>query len=591
MKPQSIAHMFFEACDNFDKPNAAMVKIEGSYKKFSHKFFRQRVNHFGRGLMGLGVADGDHIAILAETRFEWAIADLGIVCAGGVGIPVYPTLTSDQAAWILDNSEAKGIVVSTLEQAEKVMEAKNRLPKLGFVIMMDDGEAPEGCLKMSDVETKGSREDNENEFEKRWKSIEPEKLLTIIYTSGTTGNPKGVMLTHANLVSNVLACEPFMPYTPSDIHLSHLPLSHVLERMGGYYCMIFRGVTIAYAEDIKTVADNIREVRPTVLISVPRLYEKIYAKIMAGVESGSFIKKAIFNWASKVGAKALTYFNEDQPLPGLLAHKWAIADKLVFSKVKVATGGRLKYLVSGGAPLAREIAEFFLGMGLKMLEGYGLTETSPVLTFNRPNKNKPGTVGPAIPGVEIKIADDGEILTRGPNLMTGYFKNPEATEEVIVDGWFHTGDIGVLDEDGYLKITDRKKDLIVTSGGKNIAPQPMESALKLSGLIEQAVVIGDKRNFITALLVPPWETVNDWAPARGWSKDPEALVKDEGFLKAIGEEVERQLKGFAHYEKVKKFSVIPKLLSIEDGELTPSMKVKRRVVNEKFKALIDGMYS
>jgi len=590
MRPQSIAHLFFDACTRFDKPDAVLVKEKGVYGPYSHKFFRQRVSHFGRGLMGLGLKEGEHVAILAETRFEWAIADLGIISAGGVDVPIYSTLTPDQVAWILNNSESVAIVVSTRDQAEKVLSVKDQIPNVRFMIIMEE-DGPDSFLSMRAVEYKGSCEDNETAFIQRWQARKKDDLLSILYTSGTTGNPKGVMLTHDNLISNVMSCQSMMPCASDDTHLSHLPLCHVFERMGGYYNMLYHGVTIAYAEDISTVAANIMEVKPTVLVSVPRLFEKIYAKVMIGAISSGFIKRTVFKWAMGIGKEAVPYFNKNEPLPGFLSKKWGIADTMVFSKVKEKTGGRLKFMISGGAPLAPEIAELFLGMGLKMVEGYGLTETSPVLTINPVSHNKPGTVGPPLPDVEIMIADDGEILARGPNIMTGYFKNPEATAEVMEDGWFHTGDIGLLDQDGYLRITDRKKDIIVTSGGKNIAPQPLENALKLSSVIEQAVIIGDNRNFVSALIVPPWETIQDWAPGHQWPVTSEELVAHDGFKKFMNKEINQCMANFAHYEKVKKFEILAAPFTVETGELTPSMKVKRRVVNEKYQDVIDAIYA
>ena len=590
--PQSVVHLFFEACEKFDKPDAVKVKIDGAYQPFSHKFFRQRVSHFGRGLMDLGMKKDDRVAIFSETRFEWAVADLGIMSAGGTVVPVYQTLPGEQAEYILNNSGAIGVICSTQALVDEVLSVKEDLPDIRFIIRMDeDGEVGESIMLMSEVERRGATKDNENEYNQRWAQKAAEDILTIIYTSGTTGNPKGVVLTHGNVLANIRSCMTIMPCDHRDTCLSHLPLSHILERMGGYYLMIHSGVTIAYAEDIKTVAQNLMEVKPTVMISVPRLFEKIYAKVMANAESSGWLKKKIFFWALGVARQALPYLNYRKPLPGMLARKYNIADKLVFSKIREKTGGQLELLVSGGAPLAKEIAEMFLGIGLCILEGYGLTETSPVLCINRPEKNKPGTVGPPLPEVEIKIADDGEILAKGPNVMRGYYKNPEATAKAIVDGWFHTGDIGILDEDGYLRITDRKKDLLVTSGGKNIAPQPLESALKLSPFIEQAVVIGDKHNFISALLVPPWETVEEWAPMHGWPSDPHVLAKSPDFHATLEKEIARQLEDFAHYEKVKKFVVLPELLSIEGGELTPSMKVKRKVVTEKYAAEIESIYA
>ncbi len=589
----NLFHLFEHACAQYDKANAVMVKQDGAYKSLSHKFFRQRVFLFGRGLMALGVKPGEHVALMAETRFEWAVADLGVMGAAGVTVPVYPTLLADQAGWILDNSDAVGVVVSTKAQAEKALAARQHAPNLKFIICMeeDGGEVGEDVLTMTEVESRGARTDNEGEFIERWRAIQLEDTLTIIYTSGTTGNPKGVTLTHGNLLANVEACQPLLPFSTGDVHLSHLPLCHVFERMAGYYSLILRGVTIAYAEDIRTVPQNMLEVKPTLIMSVPRLYEKIYAAIMSHASALGLVKRGLFRWALGVGRKAATYRNESKPLPGLLARKWRMADKLVLSKVRQKLGGRLGYAVSGGAPLSREVGELFLSLGVKLVEGYGLTETAPVLTFNTPIRNKPGTVGPPLEGVEIRIADDGEILARGPNVMKGYYKNPEATAEVIdEDGWFHTGDIGLLDEDNFLRITDRKKDIVITSGGKNIAPQPLENALKLSPLIEQAVVVADQRPFVAALLTPPWETLADWAPRNNWPEDPNELVRHQPFLEAMEIEVTQQMTEFAHYEKVKKFSVLPVPFSIETGELTPSLKVKRKVVYEKYAAEIDELY-
>lgn len=587
----SIAQLFFDACQQFDKKDAVLVKTDGTYKPISHRFWRQRVNHFARGLISLGVQIDEKVAILAETRFEWTIADLGIVCAGGVNVPIYPTSSVDDIAYILDNSDAVGVVASSAEQIDKLLSIKDQLPKLRFIIVMDKlDDPPSGVEQMTDIEYHGSQEDNDHVFEARYKARGKDDLLTLIYTSGTTGRPKGVMLSHGNLIANVRGCEPYMAFDEHDIHLSHLPLSHVLERMGGYYTMVFRGVTIAYAEDIKTVSENIMEVQPTILVSVPRLFEKIYAKIMTGVQDGGFIKRKLFGWAMNTGRKAVPYFSKGERPEGWLGKKWDLADKVVYSKVKEKTGGRLRFLISGGAPLSKEVAEFFMGMNMIICEGYGLTETSPVLTINHADWCKPGTVGPPIEGVEIKIADDGEILARGDNVMRGYYKNPEATAEVIVDGWFQTGDIGVIDSDGFLRITDRKKDIIVTSGGKNIAPQPLENQLKLSTMIEQAVVIGDKRNFISALVSPPWETVATWATAKGWPTDPLTLANHQPLIDLIQKEIDHYQKEFAHYEMVKKFRILPALLSVESGELTPSMKVKRRIVNERYKPLIDEMY-
>lgn len=592
MAYQSIPHMFFDVCQKYDKPNAVMVKEEGAYKSYSHKFFRQRVSHLARGLMALGVKADDHVAILGETRFEWGIADMAIVSVGAASVPLYPSLPPDQVCYILDNSESIGIIVSTLEQAEKVLKVKDSVPNIEFIIVMDEvTDLPDGVVTMKAIESKGANTDNENQYLDAWKACQRDDLLTIIYTSGTTGNPKGVMLTHENLLANIEGIEDVVDLTPDDVCLSHLPLSHVLERMAGWFMMLANGITIAYAENIQTMAENLEEVKPTVMVSVPRLFEKIYARIMDKAMSAGFPKKQLFSWALGVGKQALPYILNDKEVPGWLGKKYGLADKLVFSKIREKTGGRMRFLVSGGAPLPKEIGEFFLSIGLKILEGYGLTETSPVLNVNRPGIIRPGTVGPVIKNVEIKIAEDGEILARGPNIMIGYYRNPEATKEVMEDGWFRTGDVGLITEEGCLKITDRKKEILVTSGGKNIAPQPIENALKLSPLIENAVAIGDKRKFISALIVPPWETVAEWAPKNGWPTDPDALVAHEGFRTALQREVDSFLKDFAHHEMVKKFEILPNAFSEEGGELTPSLKIKRRVINEKYGDIIEKMYA
>lgn len=587
----SLVEMFFDAADRFDKNDAVLQKVDGRYVPISHKFFKQRVSQLGRGLMGRGVKPGDHIAILAETRFEWAVSDLAIASVGAATVPLYPSLLPDQVEYILKDSGSTGLLVSSLEQAEKIKQIKDPDIQLRFVAVMDEETSlPDGLVLMSTVEAEGAKLDNEKEYIQTWKSVQRGDLFTLIYTSGTTGDPKGVMLTHENLLANVEGCQDVMPCNETDVGLSHLPLSHVLERMAGLYLLMNSGVTIAYAESIKTMADNLVEVRPTVMVSVPRLFEKIYASINAKADSAGFPKKQLFHWAIGVGMKSLPYFINNMQPPGWLGKKYRLADKLVFSKIREKTGGRLKLLVSGGAPLPKEIGEFFLAIGIKILEGYGLTETSPVLCVNRPDLIRPGTVGPPISNVEIKIADDGEILAKGPNIMVGYYNKPQATEEALQGGWFHTGDVGKMTEEGCLMITDRKKEILVTSGGKNIAPQPIENALKMSPLIEQAVVIGDKRNFITALISPPWETVSEWAPQRGWPDDVATLINLPAFRDAIAKEIEKQLQGFANYEKVKKFQILPRLFEEEKGEMTPSLKIKRRVINEEYEEVINSLY-
>ncbi|CAM2068903.1 Long-chain fatty acid--CoA ligase [Sulfidibacter corallicola] len=590
MQPQSIPQLFFDACQQFDKREAVLVKQDGEYAPFSHRFFRQRVDHFARGLIALGLEVGEHVAILAPTRWEWAIADLAIICGGGVVVPVYPTLGPAKIGAILDHAHCVGVVVADASLAEQALSLREQLPNLRFVISMDGADLPEGVHHLPEVEIEGSRHDNEHEMVARWQSKKPEDLLTIVYTSGTQGDQKGVMLTHGNMIANIRSCEPFMNFGPEDICLSHLPLSHVLERMAGYYTMLYRGVTIAYTPTIQTLVEDMEAVRPTVLISVPRVFEKLYARVLRGINTAGFLKRNMANMALGVGREALPYLINGAQLPSWLSRKYRVADRMVFSKIHEKTGGRLKLMVSGGAPLPRKVTELFLGIGFKVIEGYGLTEAAPVLTINRPDKNRPGTVGPPIPEVEIRIAEDGEILARGPNVMPGYYRDQEATRETLMDGWLHTGDIGVIDAEGCLRITDRKKDLIITSGGKNIAPQPLEKAIVLSPLIERAVIIGDQRPFIAAIIVPAWESIGEWAPERGWSTNPQVLVGNQAFRDTIEAEIATHSENFAFYERVRKFQMLPHSLKVETGELTPSLKVVRRVVIERYGKLVEDLY-
>jgi long-chain acyl-CoA synthetase len=423
--------------------------------------------------------------------------------------------------------------------------------------------------------------------------VAPEDVATFIYTSGTTGDPKGVMLTHSNLVSNVLSSSaPFADMGPADTALSFLPLCHVFERMGGYYLMLQKGVTIAYAESVEKVPENMLEVQPSLMLSVPRLYEKIYARVKEKVAADPPLRQKIFAWAIGVG-RARFRHEVERTSPGLgLRVRAALADALVFKKIKARTGGKLRLFVSGGAPLSREIAEFFGAVGLTILEGYGLTETSPVITVNLPNRMKPGTVGPPIAGVEVKIAGDGEILTRGPHVMKGYYRKPEATAETIdSEGWLHTGDVGVIDPQGFLVITDRKKDILVTSGGKNIAPQPIENRLKTHPLLTEVVMVGNRRNFPSALVIPNFETLEKWARTQGLSfGSREELVAKQEVGEHVMREIDRLSSDLAPFERIKKVTLLPRDFTIEGGELTPTLKVKRRVVEQRYKDVIDKMY-
>jgi long-chain acyl-CoA synthetase len=590
---RTLCDLFHGAVAEFAKPDHLLYKKDGAWRKISSADFLRAVDELSLGLCALGVERGDRVAILAENRPEWAFADLATLTAAAVDVPIYATLTAPQVLYILRDSEAKVVFVSGAPQAAKVAAIRAQAPALRHVVRMDEASAA-GTLSLAEVREKGraALAADPAAARARTATTDAQDVATLIYTSGTTGEPKGVMLTHRNIVSNVEAAITAFPvFGPRDLALSFLPLCHIFERMAGYYMMLARGVTIAYAESVEAVPANMAEVRPTVMCSVPRLYEKMHARILEKVAADPPLRRRVFRWGLGVGLEAFRCrVRKTRPPAGLRVQR-ALAERLVFRKVKRRVGGRLKLFVSGGAPLSREIAEFFGAMGLLILEGYGLTETSPVITVNRPDNFRPGTVGLPLDGVEVRIAPDGEILTRGPHVMKGYFNRPEATAEAIdKEGWFHTGDIGVL-EDGFLTITDRKKDIIVTSGGKNIAPQPIEGALKRSPLIAEVVMIGNKRNFPAALVVPRFEALEKWAQARGIAfRDHEDLVRRPEIVAHYEEAVKQATDDLAKFEQIKKIALLPRELSLEAGELTPTLKVKRRVVEQRYKDMIDRMY-
>ena len=591
--PGTLTKLFFDAVSTFNRPDALQVKVAGAYKPISHSEVADRVRHAARGLSSLGVRRGDRVAILSENRPEWAIADFACLTAGLADVPIYPTLPADQIGYILKDSGAVAIFVSNKAQAEKIREIRSQLTALKTVIGFDDSP---GLTNMSiaELEKRGAAGETSlsiKTFKEDALTVKPDDLATIIYTSGTTGEPKGVMLTHDNIYSNVAASRKAIPFEGNDVGLSFLPLSHIFERMAGHYMMWATGTSIAYAESIDTVAANMQEVRPTLVLSVPRLYEKMYARILETALTGGFLKKKIFFWARGVAERWANEKLSGKEPGGLLARQYAVAQKLVFSKLKARTGGRLRYFVSGGAPLSPDINKFFYAAGLEILEGYGLTETSPVIAVNTPDYFRIGTVGKPIDGVEVKIASDGEILTRGPHVMKGYYNKPEATREAIEpDGWFHTGDIGEL-SDGFLAITDRKKDIIVTAGGKNIAPQPLENKVKTNKYVAQAVMLGDKRKFPSMLVVPNFDQLERWAKNRNiiWT-DRAQLLRMPTIQAKMEKEVNKELAGAAHFEIPKKIGLLEHDFSIERGELTPTQKVKRRAIDKQYKAFIDALY-
>ncbi len=590
--PGTLTELFFSAAEGFDKPDALQFKSAGRYMPISHRVLVERVRHVARGLRLAGVERGHRVAILSENRPEWAIADYACLSAGLTDVPVYPTLPSEQIAYILRDSGAVATFVSNSEQAAKITSIRSELPALRLVIAFEGGAAGSDTT-FAELEARGKDGESRAEvaaYRRAASEVQPDDLATLIYTSGTTGPPKGVMLTHNNIHSNVAATRDKIPFTGEDVSLSFLPLSHIFERMGDY--MLFAsGVSIAYAESIETVPVNMQEVCPSIVLSVPRLYEKMYARVLHNAAASGALKRRIFFWARKVGERwADTKLSGDRQ-GVLLQMEYSLAQKLVFSKVKERTGGKLRYFVSGGAPLAPEINKFFYALGLTILEGYGLTETSPVISVNTPDAFRIGTVGKPVAGVEVQIATDGEILTRGPGVMMGYYNDPGATAEAIdSDGWFHTGDIGEI-RDGFLAITDRKKDIIVTAGGKNIAPQPIENRVKTNKYVSQAVMIGDRRKFPSILIVPNFEQLESWAKKENlqWTDRSQLLALPAVQVK-MNDEVLGELEGLAHFESPKKIALLEHDFSIERGELTPTQKVKRRIVDKHYRELIDSLY-
>ena len=589
------------------KPLAMGRVRAGVVDGISSKELFESVRDLSLGFSALGVQRGDRVALISESRPEWILTDLAVTTAGAVTVPVYPTLSAAQARYILHDCGARIAVVSTTEQLQKVQAVRHQLPAIEALILMDGpaGEESPSIVSFEEVRQRGhARMVAEwgvgREFRDAARSVRPEDLATIIYTSGTTGEPKGVMLSHGSLVANMCSGAEALDVHEGDVALSFLPLSHAFERMVCYVYLL-RGVTTIFAESLETIGRDVAAVKPTVFTGVPRVYEKMHARISQTGQSGSPAKSAIFRWAAGVGmARGRALLSGKRPSP-LLALQAALADRLVFSRIREGVGGRLRYLVSGSAPLGTTVAEFFHGFGLPIIEGYGLTETAPILTVNPPSAPRAGTVGKPVAGVELRIAADGEILARGPNLMTGYYNKPDATADAIKDGWFHTGDIGRIDAEGYLAITDRKKDLLVTSGGKNIAPQPIENVLKQSPLVAEAVVLGDRRKFVSALIVPDFAALERRLRDLGRSPQPpndgaklsverEQLVKRPDVVALYQEIVDGLNRELSQFERIKRVAILPREFSIESGELTPSLKVKRKVVEERWRDQIERLY-
>ncbi len=571
-------------------------KLEGRYVGITYDELYEKVELFAHGLSSIGVKRGDKISILSENRPEWSITDLAALGIGAIDVPIFPTLTAKQIEYILLDGDVSVVVVSNSFQLNKILRIREELKAVRKVISMNPKEksTDDFVLDFDEVYQLGrkDRDKHRGEFGKRLLEANPSDLATIIYTSGTTGEPKGVMLTHGNFVSNMIAALDHIPINEDDTLLSFLPMSHSFERMAGYYTALSTGATISYAESIETVAQNLVEEKPTIVTTVPRLFERIHAQAIKSIEAGPAMKRKIFYWALNVGKQVVSQKKKGTIGPFLRAQH-ALANRLVFSKLKARTGGRIKFFASGGAALSRELGEFFEAVGIMIIEGYGMTECSPVISANTVGDYKFGSVGKPLHNVHVKIAEDGEILTRGPHVMLGYYKNKAATQETIGrDGWLHTGDIGHFDSDGFLVITDRKKHLFVNSGGKNIAPQPIESLLQQSKFIDQIVLIGDKRRFNTALIVPDFDTLKEFAKDQHIpSSDIKELITDEKIYDAIRKDINDLQKDLAKYEQVRRFKLLPNPFTIESGDLTPTLKVKRKIVEQKYVEVIESMYN
>ena len=576
---------------------ALMVKREGAYRPITWREYGEQVRAVALGLQALGVQRGQSVAILAGNRPEWAFADLGVIHAGAVTVPIYATNPPNQVEHVLVDGDVVVAIVENRHQLDKILEIRSRCPRLRHVVVIDppgltEAQRAEPMVRELAAVLAAGRDLDAREpgrFQRGWADLRPDDVASIIYTSGTTGSPKGAMLTHTNLLASARACRQALRLDENDLALSFLPLAHIYERINQFGA-IATGFGTAYAESLDTVGDNLGEVRPTILFGVPRFFEKFQARAIARVEAGSALRKKIFYWALDVGREVSRHLQAGTPIPVGLRMRHALAFKLALHRVQDRVGGRLRFMVSGGAPLARSVAEFFHAAGILILEGYGLTETASGTHVNRPERYRFGTVGIAFPGVETRIAEDGEILLRGPNIFKGYFKSPEATGAALRDGWLHTGDIGEVDADGFLRITDRKKDIIVTAGGKNVAPQNIENLLKGHPLISQLMVYGDRRPFLVALVTLSEDELRKLAEREGLSGRAAELVRHEVVRARVRAIIDERSAGLARFEQVKAFAILAEDFTQATGELTPTMKIRRKAIADRYQRVIEEMY-
>ena len=594
-EPATLVDVFNRVARKHKRPDTLNYKSDGRWISISSDEMLQRVKYIAAGLHAIGADRGDRVALLSESRVEWTLTDGGSIFAGTIDVPIYPTLTSPQVRYILNDSGACILFLANREKYDEIKEVLGECPEVKHVIFFDpQGVKGEEGLTLAQLEEQGRElEQHEPGYVDRLAAqAKPDDLATIIYTSGTTGEPKGVMLTHSNLVTNLIDSSGHLSFGEHDTALSVLPLSHVFERQA-MYMYLHQGMAVYFAESLQTVGPNLREVHPTVLVGVPRIFEKIYQRIRERAAETGWLASALLAWSISVAKDYARLVIAHQPVPAFLRFKHWIASKLVFSKWQRAFGGRMRLLVSGGAALPEELSYIYIGAGIPIVQGYGLTETSPVITTSRIEDNRVGTVGKAIPNVEIRIAEDGEIEVRGPNIMRGYYNKPEETRAVFTsDGWFKTGDIGTLDQDGFLRITDRKKELFKTSGGKYISPQPIEQAIKASRFVNQVVLIGAERKFPAALVVPVWEQLESYCKLKGIEfKSHSELCHHPRIIDLIQRQIDGLTPNLAKYERIKKVALLENEFTIEGGELTPTLKVKRRVIDQKYRDVIEKLYA
>lgn len=594
-EPTTLAELFLLSAEKFDRSDALNYRLDGVWRPISSNEMVERAENIALGLYAIGLRKGDRAAILAANSPEWTLSDAGCQFAGVVDVPIYTTLAPDAVAYIINDSGTRVFFLQNKETYDRIEQILSNCKSIETLVFYDiEGVTAENAISLADLEAKGMQLDSDRPelISELVNASLPGDIATLIYTSGTTGEPKGVMLSHANLISNVIDAAEKYEFEGRDVSLSVLPLSHVFERTGMYVYIMY-GMAVHYAESIEKVPDNLQEVKPTIFIGVPRIFEKVYERARMKAARSSQVRERIFDWAIEVAKEYARLTEKGEPIPVALTAKHNLADTFIYSKLRQFFGGNLRFCITGGAALSDEIYLIFTGAGIHIMQGYGLTETSPVISSNNPTNIRVGTVGKPIRNVEVRIAADGEIETRGPGVMLGYYHKEEATREAFTeDGWFRTGDIGDLDADGYLTITDRKKELFKTSGGKYIAPSHIEQMIKSSRFVNQVVLVGNERKFPAALIVPNFEMLESYAELKGLEiKTPAEFCSHERIRNLFERQIAQHAKGLAQYETVKKFVLIENELTVESGELTPTLKVKRRVVDQNYKALIDGMYA